>query len=131
MVILRDPSVLGQVEDINIRDLIAQRFQEMAVDGNNYDDLGMFVLAQPGDSIADLENAGGTRITTDIFTDSKYGDPDFSPSFDLLEEHRGHCWEMVHILNDSGYAVITIIPSQDGIDRELLKFCREYAVPGA
>jgi hypothetical protein len=34
---------------------------------------------------------------------------------------------MVHILNDSGYGVIVIVPDQPDIDEELLRFCREYA----
>lgn len=127
MIILRDPSALDQVEDAYIRGLIAQRFQEITIDGYDYDDLGMFVLAQPGDSITDLEKAGGVWITTSIFTDDKYGDPDFSPSFEVLEEHPGHCFEMVHIMGD--YGVSTIIPDTAGIDPELLRFCKEYAVP--
>ena len=44
MLILRDPSQLEQVEDAYIRGLIAQRFQEISIDGYDYDDLGMFVL---------------------------------------------------------------------------------------
>jgi len=126
MIILRDLSALDQVEDAYIRGLIAQRFQEITID--DYDDLGMFVLAQPGDSIADLEKAGGVWITTGIFTEAKYGDPDFAPSFEVLEEHPGHCFEMVHILAGD-FGVCTVIPDQSGIDPELLRFCREYAEP--
>lgn len=129
MIILRDPSALDQVEDAYIRGLIAQRFQEITIDGYDYDELGIFVLAQPGDSIADLEQAGGIWIITGLFNDACYGDPDFSPCHEFLEWHAGHCYEMVHILNDSGYGVITIIPDAASIDPELLRFCKEYAVP--
>lgn len=128
MRILRDPSQLGQVEDAYIRGLIAQRFQEISIDGYSYADLGMFVLAEPGDSIADLEKAGGVWITSGVFTDTKFGDPDFAPCFEVLEEHTGHCFEMVHILAGD-YGVCTVIPDQAGIDPELLRFCREYAEP--
>ena len=129
MIILRDPSALNQVEDTYIQSLIAQRFQEITIDGYDYDELGMFVLAQPGDTIADLEKASGIWISTGLFTEAAYGDPDFSPSHEVLEEHPGRCWEMVHILNDSGYGVITIVPDVVGIDPELLRFCKEFAVP--
>lgn len=128
MLILRDPSQLGQVENAYIRCLIAQRFQEITIDGYSYDDLGMFVLAEPGDSIADLEKAGGVWITTGIFTEAKYGDPDFTPCFEVLEEHPGHCFEMVHILAGD-FGVCTVIPDVLGIDDELLRFCKEFAVP--
>lgn len=130
MLILRDPSQLGQVEDAYIRGLIAQRFQEITLDGYDYDDLGMFVLAEPGDSIAALEKAGGIWITSGIFRDAKYGDPDFTPCFEVLEEHPDHCFEMVHILAGD-FGVCTVIPDQPGIDPELLHFCREYAEPVA
>lgn len=128
MLILRDPSQLGQVENAYIRGLIAQRFEEITIQGYSYDDLGMFVLAEPGDSIADLEKAGGVWITTGIFTEAKFGDPDFAPSFEVLEEHVGHCFEMVHTLTGD-YSVCTVIPDQPSIDPELLRFCREYAEP--
>lgn len=129
MIILRDPSALDQVEDAYIRGLLAQRFQEITIDGYDYDELGIFVLVQPGDSITDLEQASGIWITTGLFNDACYGDPDFSPCYEFLEWHAGHCYEMVHILNDSGYGVITIIPDAADIDPELLRFCKEYAVP--
>lgn len=128
MLILRDPSQLGQVEDAYIQGLIAQRFQEITIEGCSYDDLGMFVLAESGDSITDLEKAGGVWITTGIFSDAKFGDEDFAPSFEVLEEHPGHCFEMVHILAGD-YGVCTVIPDHACIDSELLRFCREYAVP--
>ena len=128
MIILRDPSELGLVEDAYIRGLIAQRFQDITIDGYDYDDLCLFILAEPGDSIADLETAGGTWITTGIFTSAKYGEPDFAPSFEVLEEHPGHCFEMVHIMGGD-FGVSTIIPDVVGIDPELLRFCKEYAVP--
>ncbi len=130
MLILRDPSQLGQVEDAYIRGLIAQRFQEITNEGHGYDELGMFVLAEPGDSIADLEEAGGIWITVGVLNDAKYGDPEFSPCFEVLDLHPGHGWEMVHCMAGD-FGVSTIIPDIDGIDPELLRFCREYgeAVP--
>lgn len=128
MLILRDPSQLGQVEDEFIRGLIAKRFQQITIEGYSYDDLGMFMVVQPGDGIADLEKAGGVWITTGVFTDARYGDPDFDPCFEVLEDHTGHCFEMVHILA-GGFGMCTVIPDQPGIDPELLRFCREYAEP--
>lgn len=128
MIILRDPSQLGQVKDAYIHGLLTQRFQEITLDGYHNDELGMFVLAEAGDRIVDLEAAGGVWITTGIFTDDRYGDPDFEPSFEVLEEHPGHCFEMVHLLSGD-YGVCTIVPVDAGIDPELLRFCKEYAVP--
>lgn len=130
MLILRDPSQLEQVEDAYIRGLIAQRFQEITIEGYSYDDLGMFVLAEPGDSIADLEKAGGVWITSGVLNDAQYGNPEFSPCFEVLDAHPGHGWEMVHCMGGD-FGVSTVIPDVEGIDPVLLRFCREYgeAVP--
>lgn len=130
MLILRDPSQLEQVEDPYLHSLIEQRFRDITIEGYSYDELAIFILVEPGDSIADLEQAGGIWITTGIFSEAKYGDPDFSPCFEVLDAHPGHGWEMVHC-GVGDFGVSTVIPDVEGIDPELLRFCHEYgeAVP--
>lgn len=127
MLVLRSPEDVGQVEDAYMRALLAQRFREMAVEGYTYDELGIFIVVQPGDTVVELEKEGGIWITSPLFGDAHYGDPDFAPCFEFLERHAGHCFEMVHILNDDGYGVIMIVPEIPGIDDVLLRFCNEYA----
>ena len=111
--------------------LLVQRFQGIAVPGYAYDELGMFIVVESGDTVSDIERAGGIWITTGLFGDAKYGDEDFSPCFEVLEAHSGRCFEMVYILNDDGYSVIVIVPETNDMDAELLRFCREYATPTA
>ena len=130
MLILRDPSQLVQVEDSYLRALLAQRFQDITFDDYRYDELGFFILAQPGDSIQDLEQAGGIQITSAGFTEARYGEPGFIPAFEVLEAHPGHCFEMVHLLGND-FGVCTIIPEGPGMDPVLLDFCQKYAVPAA
>lgn len=127
MLVLRSPEDVGQVEDAYMRALLVQRFSEITIEGYTYDELGIFIVAQPGDTVAELEREGGIWITSPLFGDAHYGDPDFTPCFEFLERHAGHCFEMVHILNDSGYGVITLVPEILGIDDVLLRFCHEYA----
>lgn len=127
MLVLRSPEDVAQVEDAYISALLAQRFREITIEGYTYDELGLFVLVEPGDTAADIEQVSGAWITTGLFDDSRYGDPDFAPCFEFLERHVGHCFELVEIMNDSGFGVIVIIPEIDGIDDELLRFCNEYA----
>lgn len=129
MISLRDPADLDQVTDPFIRALIAARFEALADEGAADDDLAEYLVVEAGDQIPALEAAGGIWITTSPFSDVRYGDEDFAPCFEMLEEHPGHCFEMVHILNDSGFAVITIVPDAPGVDEELLRFCREFAAP--
>lgn len=129
MRILSDPSQLNDVEDVYIRDLISRRFEEIANEGYDFDEVGMFVVAEPGDQIDDLERVTGVRITSGPPTEAKYGDQGFMPFHELLEWHEGHCFEMVHILSDTGYGVTTIVPDRIDLDPLLLQFCKDYAVP--
>lgn len=126
MIVLRDPAQLAQVEDAYIRELLARRIAETTLEDDE-PPVCLFVLAEPGDCIAQIEQVGGVSITTAAFTPAKYGDPGFVPSFEVLEEHPGHCFEMVHVTGgDEG--VSTIVPDVEGIDPELLRFCKAFAV---
>lgn len=127
MRLLRNPEDTGQVEDAYIRALLDQRFEEITIEGFTYEELGLFVLVEPGDTVVDIEQASGVWITAGLFGDSRYGDPDFAPCFEFLERHVGHCFELVEIMNDAGYGVIVIVPEVDGIDDELMRFCHQYA----
>ncbi len=130
MLILRDPAAVSEVADPDIARLLALRFDQLSEDEPYDPDInGFFIVVEPGDTVTALEAASGCWITQGLFSDAQYGEADFSPCFEFLEEHP-FCWEMVFILNDGGYGVLFAIPKA-GIDDELLRFCREYAVPAA
>lgn len=129
MIILREPDDLDAVADPFFRALIGLRFEALAEEGVADDGLAEYVLVEAGDTVAALEAAAGVCITSSPFSYARYGDADFRPCFEMLEEHLGHGFEMVHVLNDSGFAVTTLVPDAPGIDLELLRFCREYATP--
>lgn len=129
MISLRDPADLDRVADPFIRALIAARFATLAEEGVADDDLAEYLVVEAGDQIPALEAAGGIWITSSPFSDARYGDADFAPCFEMLEEHVGHCFEMVHVFDDAGSAVITIVPDAAGLDEDLLRFCREFATP--
>ncbi|MFZ4535927.1 hypothetical protein [Propionivibrio sp.] len=129
MLVLPDPTDLDQVKDGYVRALLARRFNEMAQEDFTFEELGEFLLIEPGDTVAAIEDQGRIWVTRSPFNDVRYGEAGFAPCFETLEAHPGHCFEMVHILNDSGYGVIVIVPDKPGMDDELLRFCREYATP--
>jgi len=124
MLILNDPSLIDRILDPAIRDLVQQRFSQICA-GEPYDfDLhGYMIVVEPGDSVEVLEQ----EINWPILHD---GEPDFTPSFEALEEHA-YCYEMVFIFNDEGFGVDLFIPKQPGIDVDLLAMCADYAVPAA
>ncbi|MCO6427620.1 hypothetical protein [Nitrosomonas communis] len=127
MLILNDPSLVDRIPDLAIRELVQQRFSEICgVEPYDYDTHGYMIVVEPGDSVEVLEQEVGWPILRNFFDDTRYGEPDFSPSFEALEEHA-NCYEMVFIFNDEGFCVALFIPKQPGIDGDLLAMCAEYA----
>jgi hypothetical protein len=131
MRVLRDPDLASMIEDEALRALVAQRFLEIAQDEPYDPDVyGYFIVLEPGDSVAALEKEVGWPILGSVFNDTRFGDPDFSPCFEFLEEHeQPACYEMVFIINDGGFGIDLFIPKAQGMDPGLIAFCEAYAVP--
>ena len=131
MRVLRDPALAATLEDEALRALIAQRFVEIAQDEPyDPDTFGYFVVVEPGDSVESVEKEVGWPILGSIFNDARFGDPDFSPCFEFLEEHvRPACYELVYIFSDGGFGIDVFVPKLPEMDRQLLAFCESYAVP--
>ena len=113
MIPLRDPGDLFLVEDLEIRALIAQRFEDYA-QGEPYDPElhARPFLAQDGDTREAIETATGCCITPE--------------RFDVLEEHDT-CFELVFAEGDAG--TVIFIPKAADTDADLITFCRAYAEP--
>ncbi len=118
MIIVRDAASMANIDD----PLVQQRYAEISAAGEVH-----FLIVQVGDSVAELEREC-CPILTNMVDGSRFGDPDFTPCFEVLEEHA-RCYEMVFILNDDGYGIAIFIPKVIGIDPELLAMCAQYAVP--
>lgn len=129
MIVINHSSLASSITNPDIRSLIEQRFTEIT-DGESYDaDIhGYFVVAEPGDSVAMLEQEVGCPILHNLFDAIPYGHPDFTPCFEVLEEHPG-CYEMVFIMTDGDFGISLFIPKTEGINAGLLAMCTEYAVP--
>jgi hypothetical protein len=128
MLVLNDPSLVDRIPDPDIRNLVQQRFSEVcAGEPYEYDRHGYMVVVEPCDSVEALEQEIGWPILQGLFNGSHYGEPDFTPSFEVLEEHAS-CYEMVFILSDGGSGIAILIPKHPGIDADLLAMCAEYAV---
>ena len=130
MIILKGPAAVSRVADPDIRGLVQQRFSEVcAGEPYDYDTHGYMIVVEPGDTPEALEEETGCAILRDMFDDVRFGDPDFSPSFEALEEHH-ECYEMLFITNDEGFGITIWIPkTKKGIEAGLLAMCAAYAVP--
>lgn len=129
MLILLSPELAARIADAEIRRLVEVRFAQI-LDGEPYDcdQHGYMIVVEPGDSPKDLEEVSGCPVLWDLFRESRYGDPDFTPATEALEEHPA-CYELVFINSDDGAGVEIFVPKCDGIDPELLAMCATYAVP--
>ena len=127
MIVLRDPSMIDDVSDLDIRNRIEERLAVMC-DGDLFDpDLhGFVIVIGPGDQAAELEAESGCPVLHNTWDHTHFGDPDFSPSFEVLEEHDS-CYELVFIPGDGDFGVVIFIPKVPGIDPDLLAFCTQYA----
>ena len=126
MLILNNPADAAAVTNEGLSSLLQQRFDQLS-QGKSFDtdEMGYFIIVDPTDTIDALETATGCPITGSWLNDSHYGDEDFTPPWEILEEHHS-CYEMVFILNDDSYAITLLIPKLLGIDNGLLAMCQEY-----
>jgi len=134
MIVLRDPSKVSNIPELepypDIRALVQQRFTQLC-DGSEdpYDaeQLGYFIIVQPNDTVAALESECGCGILHNYLKpEIKFGNPDFAPPHEWLEDH-GCCYEMTYILGGD-FGIGIFVPKQDGINPDLLAMCAQYAV---
>ena len=123
MIILHGPSLIHSIADLSIRALASHRFSQiLSGEPYDYDQHGYMIVIEPGDSVESLESETCCSILHNGFDGTNFGDPDFTPCFEALEEHS-HCFEMLFILNDEGFAIDIFIPKHPGIDPQLLALC--------
>ena len=125
MRVLRNNKDVDAIHQPGIRQLIQQRLSELDLD-EPYDRMGELILVEPGDTPAFLEDRTGIWITSGLFGDTKYGEPDFMPSFEWME-HQADCYEMLFVISDDGFGTVLFVPDSPDIDPDLLAFCRRYA----
>jgi hypothetical protein len=137
MKVLRDPKQLTQQRESKstttafivtvLADSIKQHFQALGeLDNYDAEQHGYIVIVEPNDTIALLEQETGCPILTDWFQDSRYGDEDFAPAYEWLDE-QAFCYVMGFTLNDDGFTMLLIVPKLSGVDSQLLKMCQENA----
>jgi hypothetical protein len=127
MIVLRDPQQLTQVVQPEIKSFFQQRFHDIC-DPEPYDpdEHGFFILVEPGDTSEQIELDTGYSLLKSLFNGTIYGDPDFTPDFEYMEDHVGF-YEAVYIFTDSGFAVVMIVPKEEGIDGRILELCAEFS----
>jgi hypothetical protein len=107
--------------DPRLKRLLMERRDQL---GGNINDNARFIVVQSGDSISAFEK----ELSWSAFTTpegDRFGEPDYYPGWEWLADH-GHCFEMVFIMTDDGFAHVVLIENTPGVDPELLNLCRMY-----
>ena len=137
MHVIRTDSDLESLEDPELLTLIRQRISETVEYADQFSDLVFFVVVQPGDDIADVDEALGFPVMVNRFDGIAFGEPGFTPSWDVLAEHPGW-FELVFVLSQDGNGVTVFVSktggtaeAAQGTPAELLAMCRAYAVAEA
>jgi len=123
------PADAERISDLSIRGLVLLRFAQVCA-GEPYDAdrHGTFAVIEPGDSVDEFERQTGCPVLHDTFFEVRFGDPDFVPAAEAIEDH-GVCYELVYVLSDDGGGILLFLGKVDGVDPELLAMCAKYVTP--
>ncbi|OAO00385.1 hypothetical protein A8B75_18775 [Sphingomonadales bacterium EhC05] len=121
-------STIELLADNQLRALLTERFEQLtnAWESIDLSDLTHFLIIQAGDTAADAENELGWSLLVNMFDGTSYGHPDFTPSWEWIEDHGGW-FEAVFILSDDGFGISLFVQDHPETDAELLAMCREFA----
>ena len=113
--------------DRALQRLLDQRVEQLTEDGGaEVGEFAHFLVVGPGDTPADIEAALGFSVIENIVDGARYGDPDFQPSWEWIEQHAGW-FELAFVLSDDGFGWVVLIQDSENVDPQLLALCREYA----
>ena len=126
MIVVRDHSTIDQISNLQIRELVQQRINDL--DGESFDsnELGYFLVVESSDTLEALSAQLGFDMLRNRFTGIRFNATGFTPSFEFIEEFPA-CYDMVFVLDDTGIGVEIFVPKEEGIDPDLIAMCRMYA----
>ena len=129
MKIIRDLLSTEQISDPAIRKLVQQRIDELGGEKFDSAELGFFLVVDPGDSLVSIGDQLGFPVLANRVTGIKFGEPGFAPSFEFVEA-IGNCYDIVFIVDDTGFGVELFVPVAEGVPVGLLAMCELYATSG-
>jgi hypothetical protein len=126
VIVVRNLQSTQQISNPAIRELAAQRINGHGGEDFDTQTIGYFIVVQLGDTIEAISATVGFKILHNRFTGIRFDATGFTPSFEFIEEFPS-CFDMVFVLDDSGFGVELFVPKEDGIDTDLLAMCQKYA----
>ena len=80
---------------------------------------GYFLVVEPGDTVEAIDAQVGFPILCNRYTDQRWDQPGFTPSFELVEEFPA-CYSVVYVLGQDGAGFELFVPKVEGVHPELL-----------
>ena len=111
---------LAQSFDLGLRRLLLLRLEQL---GGDLAGVRLAVI-QPGDRPGWVREALGFDLLANPADGTRYGDPEYSPGFDLIEDH-GRAYELAFERAD--HTDVVLVPRAPGVHPDFLDFCAEYA----
>lgn len=127
MIVVRDIQSLPQITNSAIRQLVRQRIDDLCVEVHDIHAMGYFVIVEPGDTVKAVREQIGFNILSNRLTGDRYDDPMFTASFEFILEYPS-CYEIVFVLDDSGFGVELFIPKITGVEPDLTAMCQKFAI---
>ncbi len=126
MIVVRNLQSTHQIRNPAIRELVFLRINDLDGAAFDTDELGYFLVVESGDTIEAIHAQVGFNILQNRFTGIRFDATGFTPSFEFIEEFPA-CYDMVFVLDDSGFGIEFFVPKEEGIDTDLLAMCRMFA----
>ena len=126
VIVVRNLSSIQQIGTPEIKELVQQRLDDLGGDAFDADELGYFLVVESSDTSEALSGQLGFDLLRNRISHARYGQPDFTPLFEFVEEFP-FCYDMVFVLSDDGFGVELFIPKGEDIDTELIAMCRQFA----
>lgn len=95
-----------KLSDLSLRSLVQGHLA--TAKENGLQDLTCIAVVEPYDSESAIVEELGFSPLANPLSETRFGDPDFSPAWDWLEEHRGW-YELIFTVGDDGFAYIVFI----------------------
>ena len=129
MQIIRDPATTSSIADPELRALVEKTIRDLSEDYEyDPDELGYFLIVEPGDSLDTISTQIGFDILCNRWTGKRFDQPGYTQSFECLDEFA-NWYEMVFVIDDSGFGIEVFIQKAAGVPDQLLAMCKAFAVP--
>jgi hypothetical protein len=126
MKVIRNLDSATQITDPEIRQLVEKRLNDLGEEPFELDSLGYFIVVVSSASLEAVNAQLGFNILANRFTGIRYDQTGFAPSFEFVEQFGG-CYDMVFVMDDSGFGIEVFISKAGGVNPELLALCERYA----